>query len=167
MQWVMIKSAGGPRFTTAKLVGLVVATIAVPVIIAGLFVFQLRSDRAQAHGILGALTVSSCVQTNFSPRHPHYSCTGDFRADHEGLELTAISMDTRRPYRAGSRVPAYVTGPHARSAGQEFNPATAQINDVVYSVGMVVFLIVSWSLLIRDRRRQRRDTGSVALELGG
>ena len=60
-----------------------------------------------------------------------------------------------------------MTGPHARSAGEEFNPATAQINDVVVSVGLVVFLIVSWSLLIRDRRRQRRDTGSMALELGG
>lgn len=167
MQWVMIRSAGRPRFTTAKLVGLVVATIAAPAIIAGLFAFQLQADRAQAHGILGELTVRSCVQTNFSSRHPHYSCTGDFRADHQGLELPAISMATRRPYAAGSRVPAYVTGPHARSAGQEFNPATAQINDVVVSVGLVVFLIVSWSLLIRDRRRQRRDTGSMALELGG
>jgi hypothetical protein len=167
MQWVMIRSASGPRFTTAKLVGLVVATIAGPAIIAGLFVRQFQDDRAQAHGILGALTVSSCVQTNFSSRHPHYSCTGDFRADHQGLELPAISMATRRPYPAGSRVPAYVTGPHARSAGQEFNPATAQINDVVISVGMVVFLTVSWALLIRDRRRQRRDTGSMAPELGG
>jgi|SRR5690348_4781375 len=164
----MIRSAGRPpRFTTAKLVGLVVATIAAPAVIAGLFVFQLQSDRAQAHGILGALTASSCVQTSFSRHHPEYSCTGDFRADHQGLELPAISMATRRPYAAGSRVPAYVTGPHARSAGQEFNPATAQINDVVYSVVIVVFLIVSWSLLIRDRRRQRRDTGSMALEPGG
>lgn len=60
-----------------------------------------------------------------------------------------------------------MTGPHARSAGQQFNPATAQTGNVLISVGMVVFLIAGWSLLIRDRRRQRRNIGSMALELGG
>jgi len=162
----MTRPARGPRFTFAKFVGLVVATIAVPAIIVGLFVLQAQDDRAQAHGIRGEYTVRHCVWDGISRRSPLYDCTGNFRADHQGFELTAISMQTQERHRAGSRVPAYVTGPHASSAGEQFNPATEKTTNINLSVAMVVFLVAGWLLFIRELRRRRVTAGSVALDIG-
>ena len=163
----MTRPASGPRFTFAKFVGLVVATIAVPAIIVGLFVLQAQDDRAQAHGIRGEYTVRHCVRDGISRHSRLYDCAGNFRADHQGLELTAISMQSEEPHRAGSRVPAYVTGPYASSAGEQFNPATAQTTNIKISVAMVVFLIAGWLLFIRELRRQRPSAASIALDTGG
>lgn len=161
----MTRRATSPGGVVFRTVIAIVATARLPALIVGLFVTQLQADRDQAHGILGEFTVSSCVRTD--PGHADFRCTGAFRANHQSLELTAISMETRVSPPAGTRIPAYVTGPHVSTAGQRFNPATEQIDNVLLSVGLVAMLIGAWVVLIRYRRRRRGETLSMALDGGG